>query len=239
MSDPNRPMRNSGFTLVELLVVIGIIALLISILLPALRRVRDSANLAACASNLRQIGILNRMYAEDFSGRTPWQYVPSYNYGGGGFYIASNSMFTSGISIWYPIGQGLLFQNPYGGGTKYATTSKIFRCPADPTTMFDPYGPVPAPNPGINASYHFRDDHEVVAGQYGLGFPILKGTADQPWAIDEWRTRLDMNLQSWHFKNRRNVVYADGHVRMISYSLLGPWESEIWRAYEIDIPALP
>jgi prepilin-type N-terminal cleavage/methylation domain-containing protein len=63
--------RRVGFTLVELLVVIGIIALLVSMLMPALGQVRDHANGATCSNNLRQLMTATIMFAGDHQGRAP------------------------------------------------------------------------------------------------------------------------------------------------------------------------
>lgn len=64
--------RKNGFTLIELLVVIAIIALLLSVLLPSLKKARQKAQEIICRSNLKQWGLIWSLYLNDYNSRFPW-----------------------------------------------------------------------------------------------------------------------------------------------------------------------
>lgn len=107
-----RNNQKLGFTLVELLVVIGIIALLIAMLLPSLNKARESANSVKCASQLRQIGMGFQLYAS----RTK------------GFLIPGITGVPSPLDNWSKVAAAELVDRANEGAN---SREKVFRCPSN------------------------------------------------------------------------------------------------------------
>lgn len=131
--------RTRAFTLVELLVVIGIIALLISILLPSLNRARETANRVKCAANLKTIGQALLLYSNDNKGAYPRTIYVS-----GGATPINPTWGTNGTDPFKGPGDGTA--SPYNNDVSAAMfllmrtqdiTSEVFTCPSSSATKWD------------------------------------------------------------------------------------------------------
>jgi prepilin-type N-terminal cleavage/methylation domain-containing protein/prepilin-type processing-associated H-X9-DG protein len=129
-------MRKQAFTLVELLVVIGIIALLISILIPTLSSARNAAANTKCLSNLRQIGIAINLYANANKGSLPpgnWDGSPDGTY----YDPDKGTDWTVMIASTINPKLGASYAEAGAAGTETGKTREIFLCPAVDASLGD------------------------------------------------------------------------------------------------------
>jgi len=118
-----------GFTLVELLVVIGIISVLISLLLPALNKARAAATNVACLSNLRQVGMAMLGYVGENRGKLPY----------GSIHPSGESLLYSALidSHWLPtpVSEKFTWYLPWGTEPTTGKVTRVLLCPAEKNNM--------------------------------------------------------------------------------------------------------
>ncbi|MDB5320687.1 MAG: hypothetical protein JWN40_2318 [Phycisphaerales bacterium] len=207
--------RRCGFTLVELLVVIGIIALLIAILLPVMNRSREAARRVACLSNLRQVHAAFQFYAMANHDQAPIGYrTASKQY---------NSMVfsTTGGNRWVLF--GLL------NSAKLIDNPNVLYCPSEnnPKFMFNTSAnpwpdPDTAPTANIQAGYCARPEHEIPDDP--LNPPAYLIPFNMP-RLNEFRNEAifaDLTAARTRIDTRHgdgiNVLYANGSARWVRLS---------------------
>jgi prepilin-type N-terminal cleavage/methylation domain-containing protein/prepilin-type processing-associated H-X9-DG protein len=235
MRSSNRTAR--AFTLVELLVVIGIIAILIAILLPALSKSRESARRAACLSNLRQVHLAFSLYAGNYKDQVPL----GYRAGNKQFNSMMYSFTTQKIVLFGWLWNEHLMPNP-----------NVFFCPSetDPKSLYDtpanPWPPGADPTKHSYSGYGCRPEIELPDDPLpDLILPRLPRFRNK--AIFADLTAIVARVDTRH-KTGINVLYGDGSALWIdrgkfNTDLIGctvinasnnPRQDAIWEALDRD-----
>ena len=207
------PDSRIAFTLVELLVVIGIIAVLISLLLPSLAKAREQAKRTACLSNLRQVHQAFLLYALDNRDQVPLGYRKGKQF---------NSMLYSGTAKTYAIFGHLFLRRLMADG-------RAFYCPAEENPSFqwntsvNPYPSRDAPTTSttnVQAGYSVRPEIEI-PDILTPDIPLPRLTRFKNKAIVADTTSSPTRIQTRH-RIGLNALYGDGSAMWIARKQIEP-----------------
>ncbi len=181
--------QKSAFTLVELLVVIGIIALLLAILLPVLSRARESSRRALCLSNINQLGRAVLLYAHDNKDVLP-------DAGTGNNLEAFLSPRAVGFPAWTQINANTYVLPSIGQllGKYLARDHRLWICPSAPQNSFIYTGDDPMGGTALNDQ--FKPNYVYLAAkEYIPAYPTL-GQFAVKYHVPEWAVRSVAGLKT-------------------------------------------
>jgi prepilin-type N-terminal cleavage/methylation domain-containing protein len=165
-----KAVKRRAFTLVELLVVIGIIAVLIGMLMPALSRVRDQARVTACSSNQRQIYQGITMFAAEHRGLAPGSGVK--DAAGTELNVPPNALTDIGTGVGQLIATGTTVDDSDLADSLlvrlgYIKTREVFRCPEFESNLGRLASRAgPAGGPARSQTYHYRFNPLIFGDSY-------------------------------------------------------------------------